>query len=96
MKHFKSADDLRDYLIDANSEGADGVVVLVSGSPWLAYCTDPDGEWFFECGDPEERMTEDAAGWREYERIGLDWIGPQVDAHGADLLWPNEPEGQES
>lgn len=94
MKRFDSADDLRDYLTDLNFgdvpniEAVGGAVILVSGTPWLAYCTDPDGEWFFECGDPEERMTEDAEGWREYERIGLDWIGPQVDAHGADLLWP--------
>lgn len=94
MKHFNSAEDMRDYLTELNFEPVDGVVVVIMGTPWLAYCTDPDGEWFFESGDPEERMTEDSEGWREYEHIGFDWLGPQIDAHGADVLvWPNHQNG---
>lgn len=94
MKHFGSADELRDYLADLNfgfvpRVGASGTAaVVVGGNLWLAYCTDPDGDWFFESGDPEERMVEDEEGWREYERIGFRTLAPLVDARGADLLWP--------
>ena len=85
-EQFTDAIDLRDFLSEQNDTGiAEGLVVHVCGVVWLAYCTDPDGEWFFESGDPQERMSEDAEGWREYARVGLDWLGPQVDVHGADV-----------
>jgi len=84
------ADTLRDHLSALLGLGVDAVAVVVSGNLWLAYGTDPDGEWFFESGDPVERMREKEEDWTIYERVGFDFLGPQIDASpvGVAVVWP--------
>lgn len=86
---FTTADPLRDHLDSLNYDrGIDTGVILVNGGAWLAYATDPDGAWYFESGDPWERMVEDEHGDLRYQPVGWDFLGPQIDAHGATVLWP--------
>jgi hypothetical protein len=60
---LKSFIDLEDYLQDLNYEqGCDHTAILTEGILYAAFCTDPDGDWILETGDPRDRM--------EYQRQG--------------------------
>lgn len=49
-----------DELLDGvNEHGRDHAVILFGDSAWLLYCTDPDGTWLVETGDPQERIIDD-------------------------------------
>lgn len=80
--------ELRDALHDLNYErGIDTAAVVINDVVHLAYCTDPDGEWFLENGDPEERISEDETGWRRYERLSLN----DFDRGPYTIIWPAAP-----
>lgn len=49
--------ELEELLQDLNYEhGIDHTAILSEGILYSAFCTDPDGEWILETGDPRERM----------------------------------------
>lgn len=57
MPHIKTFSELEDYLQDLNYEhGCDHTAIEASGILYSAFCTDPDGAWVLETGDPRERM----------------------------------------
>lgn len=87
---FNDAAVLRDHFDTLNYDrGIDTAAIVVNDLLWFAYCTDPDGAWFFESTDPMDRMVFDGdTGESWYERKGWDWVGPQIDAHGVVVLWP--------
>lgn len=81
---FATLDELKDALHDLNYvRGIDTAGVLADGYFNFFYCTDPDGEWFFENTDPRERMVDDGD-WQQYERLSLDSLsrGPYT------IIWP--------
>lgn len=54
LENFKA---LEDYLQDLNYEhGCDHTAILTEGILYSAFCTDPDGDWILETGDPRDRM----------------------------------------
>lgn len=83
--------EFRDALNDLNHEsGVDATCVTTgNGSAlWFAYCTDPDGTWFLETGDPSERVIDDC-----YDPLGLDAVralGPWT------ILWAPDPQPRQS
>ena len=87
-----SAEHLEEYLTGLNSTGVDHVALVTDGALWLAYCTDPDGEWFFESGDPLDRFARDPGDDVDqdayYHRVGFDLLGPIIDSHGCEILTP--------
>ena len=91
---FTDADDLLDWLADQNHPGSGQAAIEVQGILWLAYCTDPDGEWFFESGDPNDRMEEVGDGEVQYERTGIEDLRGQIEngGPGALVVWPRTRE----
>jgi hypothetical protein len=70
-----SYDDLCDHLQHLNYDAGVDVAIVITrdNSTWMAYSTDPDGEWCIEIGDPRERINT-RHGDYGYEAVGLDWI----------------------
>jgi hypothetical protein len=66
---------LEEYLQDLNYEHGQDATALTTnaGTLFMAYCTDPDGAWFVETGDPRERIEEED-GEPFYNPVGLDWL----------------------
>lgn len=82
---FTRAVALRDELTDLNGQGVGSAALVVDGALWFAFATDPDGEWFFESGDPAERID---PGTGLYAPVTWDFLGPVIDVHGATLVVP--------
>lgn len=52
--------DLEQYLHDLNYEhGIDHGAIIAEGIMYSAFCTDPDGAWILETGDPAERISDE-------------------------------------
>ena len=88
---FDTTAGLNNALQELNYEHETATAAVVAnGVLMLAYCTDPDGEWFFESGDPEDHMAEDESGWREYKRTRLSDLsrGPYT------IIWPTVLDAQ--
>jgi hypothetical protein len=67
-------EELEHYLQDLNYEhGIDHAGVIAEGIMYSTFCTDPDGAWILETGDPAERM-EDEGGELIYTPLQLPHI----------------------
>lgn len=83
-------EQLEEYLQDLNYEHGQDTTALTTreGHLIMTYCTDPDGEWFLEPGDPRERMEEGGDGYF-YNRMELGFIqgaGPYTILHKQEWL----------
>jgi hypothetical protein len=97
MIYFATPDALREHLDSLNYDaGIGSAAIVVGGSLWLAYGTDPDGEWYFESGDPLERVSFPDGYDFYYERIGFDFLGPRIEANGVEVIWPRASESHVS
>lgn len=87
---IETLDELRDYLQDLNYEEGIDHTALTAGSEkalFFAFCTDPDGEWFLETGDPRERFEEEGEEY-VYVPLSLDHLtnmGPFTILHEPSL-----------
>lgn len=64
--------EFRDALDALNYESGIDATCVTTGNGstlWFAYCTDPDGIWFLETGDPAERIIDDC-----YDPLTLDAV----------------------
>lgn len=78
--------EFRDALDALNYEaGADATCVTTGNGAalWFAYCTDPDGIWFLETGDPTQRIIDDC-----YDPLPLDTV---IDHGPWTILWAPTP-----
>jgi hypothetical protein len=90
MSDIETFEELEDYLQDLNYEhGQDAAAIRTGGQGnrlYFAFCTDPDGEWFLETGDPRERLFDEEGDYPIYVPLSLGHIrtmGPYTLFHEA-------------
>jgi hypothetical protein len=68
-------EELSDYLQDLNYENGQDSTALTThdGALFFVFCTDPDGAWVLETGDPTERFEEEGDSF-VYVPLELDFI----------------------